>query len=234
MPRIRAARSSLLLTLASAPQRAGFVIGFNVTIQRGDCVHARAAAGFDIALVVADIYGLFGSAAQLCAVAQQGLRVWLAFAYIVRADQAADGRLYVKALHQGSGKGARFVGRHAPGDAALGQRAEQCGNAGIRLGATAQHVRVQGEQTLSLGLEFRVCFYRAKGECDQGACAVGHARADTRGLQWWQPIFGAQCLHHHDEFAGGIDQGAVQVEQHRAQVFRAGRAHAAGLLARSM
>ena len=156
-------------------------------------------------------------------------------AHIIRAHQAADSRLDGQALHQRCGEGAWLIGGYTPGDASLRQCSEQRGNAGVGLGGAAEDLAIQGQQALSLGFELWLCFLCTQGEGDQRPRPIGDTGGDERGFQWRQPVFSAQRLHHHHEFAGRVDQGAVQIEQHRTQPFQWWWPHReAGLLARSM
>ena len=72
----------------------------------------------------------------------------------------------------------------------------------------------------------------AKAKSDQRPCAVGHGLPDASGIHGLEAVLGPQCLNHHHEFVGGVDQGAVQVENDGAQLGR--RRDHSGFTARRM
>ena len=239
MSSARIMRAAALLTRASRPS-CGVVAGLDIAVGGGDRVHAGAAAALDIAQVVAHVDRLVAAALQLPAVAVQRLRVRLAIVHVVRATRLLHfpgagtavaryaSRVIAEPEPSAAGnmpspaaavrRRARFVGGDAPATC-RGPPAPSSSKAVCRgrvwrrmLPSTSLYSSSRRRRLLSnIGLLLDRCpapvFTSARAPLDT------EARMRTGSPSRPGAVLGAQGLHHHHEFVGGIDQCAVQVEE---------------------
>jgi hypothetical protein len=132
----------------------------------------------------------------------------------VATDQGGRALDQREALHDRHGEAVRLVGDDTPGDVLGFQRGQQFGHAVKQHGGVGQAAFVGVEKRGAQVFELGVAGMDVERRTDQPACAcrgVGPQDLQRHGRQ--TPLH-AQVVDRADEVAGGVGQGAIQIEQH--------------------
>ena len=121
----------------------------------------------------------------------------------------------VEDRHQGLGEAGGLVGDHAPFQATRFEGVEQIEDAGKGLRVAADVGGVQFQELLAHGREIRVVRRHAEGHAQHPPRARARHVSVIRQGQRRHAAVGAHLVRGGAQVGRAVDQGAVQVEQHR-------------------
>jgi hypothetical protein len=197
----------------------GLVGAVEIAPGGGERGHAGGGGGFDVACGVADVQTLRRAGLAQFGGDQHRGRVGLGLGAGVAGDDAACALGQIEDRHQRFGKTRGFVGDDTPGQISGFKCGKQIQYAGKGLGVTADIFAVQLQEFFAHECEMRVVWVQVETHPEQATRAVRGLRADDGVGQRGQAVAAALQVERVAQIGCGVDECAVEIEQHGADAF---------------
>ncbi len=153
---------------------------------------------------------------QAVAGQQDRCRVGFALGQRVAADQHGAAPRPAETFDHADRQALGLVGDDAPAQAARLDRRQQFGDAGEGHAVHRQRLAVTRQEGRQQFFAFGLGQIR-QGHRQHGATALGHHLSQARQRHRRPAQVGQHAVHRIAQVRGAVDQGAIEVEQHRTQ-----------------
>ena len=140
----------------------------------------------------------------------------------VAADDAAGTCVETHGVHQRVGQPSGFVGDDAPGDVVVFDVRQYRFHSGEQLRADTQIVGIVIEEKPTSLFETRCIRLDTEAQADQRDAAVRYDRPDGLVRQRVATVVLQRGVERRGEIRRGVDEGAVEIEQHGLRVVDVG------------